>query len=306
MKKILLILSLCLATIAGNSQITTVAPGNYRSIVVPLYSAIGDYSKVVILLHEIYSGPMINANYAIGTITALRGATWAYSRVDIANINSAAAYNGLNATISSIVNSTGPWKLKTCMFNSKKYLAVEIPYSDAFHDQGYKFTGYYTSSGENMLAIAYQVNGVAVNQSVLSDIQDFAPNMVQTNDVQQSNFLGNVAIGTTDPKGYKLAVAGSMIAESVKIKLQGAWPDFVFSKKYQLPSLQETEKHILANGHLPGIPSASEVSKEGIDLGEMNKKLLQKIEELTLYLIDMKKENDLQKEDINYLKSKIK
>ena len=117
---------------------------------------------------------------------------------------------------------------------------------------------------------------------------------------------GEVAIGTIDPKGYKLAVGGSMIAESVKVKLQGAWPDFVFSKKYQLPSLQETEKHILANGHLPGIPSASEVSKEGIDLGEMNKKLLQKIEELTLYLIEMKKENDLQKKDVDYLKSKIK
>jgi len=103
---------------------------------------------------------------------------------------------------------------------------------------------------------------------------------------------GDVAIGTTDSKGYKLAVAGSMIAESVKVKLQGAWPDFVFAKNYQLPSLQETEQHILAKGHLPGIPSAAEVAKEGIELGEMNKKLLQKIEELTLYLIEMKKEID--------------
>jgi len=117
-------------------------------------------------------------------------------------------------------------------------------------------------------------------------------------------FNGSVAIGTTDPKGYKLAVAGSMIAESVKVKLQGAWPDFVFGKKYQLPSLQQTEQHILANGHLPGIPSAAEVAKDGIDVGEMNKKLLQKIEELTLYLIEIKKENEKQQKEIDNLKHK--
>lgn len=96
---------------------------------------------------------------------------------------------------------------------------------------------------------------------------------------------GNVAIGTTDPKGYKLAVAGNMIAESVKVKLQGTWPDYVFTKEYQLPTLFEIEKHIKEKGHLPGIPSAAQVKTDGIDLEEMNAKLLQKIEELTLVLI---------------------
>ncbi|PTS94694.1 hypothetical protein DBR11_22730 [Pedobacter sp. HMWF019] len=101
--------------------------------------------------------------------------------------------------------------------------------------------------------------------------------------------LGNVGIGTTDPKGYKLAVAGNMIAESVKVQLQSAWPDYVFNEDYKLTSLQETEKHIKEKGHLPGIPSAAEVKSEGIDLGEMNKKLLQKIEELTLYILEQNK-----------------
>jgi hypothetical protein len=118
--------------------------------------------------------------------------------------------------------------------------------------------------------------------------------------------MGNVGVGTTDTKGYKLAVAGSMIAESVKVKLQGTWPDFVFAKDYVLPTLQETEKHIREKGHLPGIPSAAEVEKNGIELGDMNKKLLQKIEELTLYLIEMKKENEEIKEDIKCLKNKLK
>jgi len=118
------------------------------------------------------------------------------------------------------------------------------------------------------------------------------------------NSSGNVGIGTTDTKGYKLAVAGNMIAESVKVKLQGAWPDFVFAKSYKLPTLQETQAHISEKGHLPGIPSAAEVKANGIDLGEMNAKLLQKIEELTLHLIEMKRENQDMKKDLIQLMGK--
>jgi hypothetical protein len=115
---------------------------------------------------------------------------------------------------------------------------------------------------------------------------------------------GNVGMGTNDPKGYKLAVAGNMIAESIKVQLQGFWPDYVFSKDYQLPSLQQTEQHIKDKGHLPGIPSVAEVKANGIDLGDMNAKLLQKIEELTLHLIKQEKTNDLQNKLIVELNAK--
>lgn len=117
-------------------------------------------------------------------------------------------------------------------------------------------------------------------------------------------FGGNIGVGTTDTRGYKLAVAGSAVAESVTVKLQGNWPDYVFKSDYELPSLAETEKSIKENGHLPGIPPASEVKSSGIDLGEMNAKLLKKIEELTLYIIDLKKESDLHHQEILKLKSK--
>lgn len=106
------------------------------------------------------------------------------------------------------------------------------------------------------------------------------------------NNNGNVGIGTTNTQGYKLAVAGNMIAESVKVKLQSTWPDFVFQSSYQMPALTDLEKFIIENKHLPNIPSAKEVEKEGINLGEMNAKLLQKIEELTLYVIQQGKEID--------------
>lgn len=113
---------------------------------------------------------------------------------------------------------------------------------------------------------------------------------------------GNVAIGTTDPKGYKLAVAGNVIAEKIKVKTYANWPDFVFNADYRLPSLQQLEAFIAANKHLPEIPSAKEIEENGHDLGEMNKKLLQKVEELTLYLIDLQKQVDAQKEEIKLLK----
>lgn len=96
----------------------------------------------------------------------------------------------------------------------------------------------------------------------------------------------------------------NMIAESVKVKLQGTWPDYVFAKNYKLPSLKETEKHIKEKGHLPGIPVATEAKDNGIDLGNMNAKLLQKIEELTLHLIEMKKEIEKQQKEIDILKLK--
>jgi hypothetical protein len=101
---------------------------------------------------------------------------------------------------------------------------------------------------------------------------------------------GNVGIGTTDTQGFNLAVKGNIVAERVKVALQPNWADFVFTKDYPLPTLQEVEKHIKEKGHLKDVPSAAEVKKEGFFLGEMDAKLLQKIEELTLYVIAQEKQ----------------
>lgn len=97
---------------------------------------------------------------------------------------------------------------------------------------------------------------------------------------------GPVGIATQDvPQDYELAVGGKIIAEELLIKLQNNWPDYVFDKEYQLPSLREVAKYIKEKGHLMNIPSETEVAENGIQLGEMNAKLLEKIEELTLYTI---------------------
>lgn len=126
------------------------------------------------------------------------------------------------------------------------------------------------------------------------------------------SYGGNVAIGTTDSQGYKLAVNGSAIAESMTVKLHGSWPDYVFKKEYKLPSLTDVKTYIDKNNHLPDMPSEAEVSKNGANLGEIVKIQTKKIEELTLYLIekDQKdKEKDtqlqLQQEQINQLKEQV-
>jgi hypothetical protein len=103
---------------------------------------------------------------------------------------------------------------------------------------------------------------------------------------------GDVGIGTNDTKGYKLAVAGSMVAEEVNVKLQSNWPDFVFNDNHNLMSLTELDSFIKTNNHLPDIPSETEVKENGLNLADMNAKLLQKVEELTLYVIEQQKQID--------------
>ncbi|MGB3076463.1 MAG: hypothetical protein WBB36_14135, partial [Chitinophagales bacterium] len=104
---------------------------------------------------------------------------------------------------------------------------------------------------------------------------------------------GTVGIGTDDTKGYKLGVDGGIICEELKVKNSTNWPDYVFEKDYQLKDIDEMQSFIKCNNHLPGIPSAAEMNEKGIDVGEMQKMLLQKVEELSLYVISLKEQNDL-------------
>ncbi len=98
---------------------------------------------------------------------------------------------------------------------------------------------------------------------------------------------------------YNLAVKEKMIAEEVKVRTLANWPDYVFTPAYELTPLEELEIQIEDLGHLPNIPSAEEVASEGILLGEMNAMLLEKVEELTLHLIDMNKEIQTLKKELD-------
>ena len=145
---------------------------------------------------------------------------------------------------------------------------------------------------------------------------------------------GNVGVGTTTPNAnamldvngniftnskilinytnvanvtqYALAVNGSAIFTKAIVKLNANWPDYIFADNYKLLPLAEVEKFVNKNKHLPEVPSASEVSKDGIDLGGNQTVLLKKVEELTLYMIDLNKKLEEQDKEIKDLKKQIK
>ncbi|MBK9736395.1 MAG: hypothetical protein IPO92_16125 [Saprospiraceae bacterium] len=127
-------------------------------------------------------------------------------------------------------------------------------------------------------------------------------------------FEGAVAIGDFTPikaTGHMLSVDGKIACTEVRVQPTNLWPDYVFSPSYNLMPLCELEKTIEHKKHLPGIPSAKEVEKEGVQLGEMQRKMMEKIEELTLYIIDLNKkieslqsENNVQAKQIKTLNNK--
>ncbi|MEI2740723.1 MAG: hypothetical protein V9F01_18255 [Chitinophagaceae bacterium] len=133
---------------------------------------------------------------------------------------------------------------------------------------------------------------------------DPASGSIDILDIRGRVQIGGGAIPT--PAGYKLYVETGILTEKVKIALKTGsdWADFVFNKDYKLMSLQELEQYIQENKHLPGIPTTTEVLKEGVDLGKMTSKLLEKIEELTLYIIQLNNDKQKLEKDIQSLQAK--
>jgi hypothetical protein len=118
---------------------------------------------------------------------------------------------------------------------------------------------------------------------------------------------GTQLIGSTSARiatGYSLSVDGNIIAEQVTVQNSVAWPDYVFSDNYKLMPLEDVEKSIQKNKHLPNIPSAAVIEKDGIKLGEMSTKQMEKLEELTLYIIELHKQNKALNERIKLLEAK--
>ncbi|TKG91591.1 hypothetical protein EYV94_21440 [Puteibacter caeruleilacunae] len=105
---------------------------------------------------------------------------------------------------------------------------------------------------------------------------------------------GKVGVNTENLEDYHVSVNGKLRAKEIQVATD--WADFVFDDNYQLRSLEELEKYILKNNHLPEMPTSKEVKEKGVSVGDMNKRLLQKIEELTLYVIEQQKANEELKE----------
>lgn len=138
---------------------------------------------------------------------------------------------------------------------------------------------------------------------------DITPTIVPVMITDQN---GNISLNTTDSKGYKLAVNGSAIATSVTVKANGSWPDYVFKPSYHLTPLSEVKTYVDLNHHLPEIPSEKEIATNGLNLGDIDRLLTKKVEELTLYLIEKDEKEkeqqtqlDAQKEQLQSAKAQL-
>ena len=151
---------------------------------------------------------------------------------------------------------------------------------------------------------AFQINNGGADANLHFQVYDGSGVQVTGNALVISGSSGYVGIGTATPT-ESLSVNGKIRAKEIKVELSG-WQDYVFAAEHKLPSLREIESYIKINKHLPEIPSAEEVEENGISLGEMNAKLLQKIEELTLYVIEQHKRLDKQEKENQMLKDRVR
>jgi hypothetical protein len=209
----------------------------------------------------------------------------------------------VNSTSSSIPDSmivrySGSGTNKTVSINNK--LEISATPNDS---SGLRFTKLTSASAVptgngKVLSVDATGNVILVKDSV--GTASSAASVWQTitgNRIQNTN-TGAVIIGalntTNLPGNYKLYVKDGIMAEEVKIAVQGTsdWADYVFASNYKLRPLSEVENFVKTNKHLPEVPSAEEVVKNGVNVVKMEAKLLEKIEELTLYMIELKKEND--------------
>lgn len=148
------------------------------------------------------------------------------------------------------------------------------------------------------------MNQIKINESPSPlNIADFT--VPQYIDNGNKNFIinGKLGIGTTNPT-EKLEVAGTIRAREVKIEVN-AGADYVFDKDYRLKSLREIEQFVIENKHLPEIPSEKEMQEKGLSVNEFQIKLLKKVEELTLYVIEQDKKIESQNNQINNLQQEL-
>jgi len=267
--------------VAGNfkigyqNKITSGSTSTFKSEIVPFtingntefrnYYATGDY--------DFYTGNGVHGNNELAFKIQSNG-----------NVGIGTSDPKNKLTVKGVINSEGDGDFYGAWFGGEKRTENPSINMGVWHNNKGSI---YWDSNERRLVFSTQNNDSSIFDNTMS-LED-----------------GKVGIGIASvPSDYKLAVAGKIITEEIKVKLQSSgWPDYVFAKDYDLMSVEEVETYIKKNGHLPKMPSAKEVEKEGVLLGEMNKKLLEKIEELTLYTIAQEKKIQQQNKKIKKLES---
>lgn len=158
----------------------------------------------------------------------------------------------------------------------------------------------YFGFGANPSTLRYQVDATTTDHVFYA-----GSSSTISNELMRIKGNGNVTIGVTTPAtGYKLTVAGKIMCTELKVQLQ-PFPDYVFEKNYRLKTLKEVENHIDTYKRLPGMPSAAEVESTGMNVGEMQGKVVEKVEELTLYIIQQQKQIEASQKQVEALQQMV-
>jgi hypothetical protein len=221
------------------------------------------------------------------------------------------ASNGSQLLSSSGANSPG-FSLST-PFGLSPSLGFNVSYGNAFRfmSAGYGAMIQYSPSSGLLYfntsqtkglpgeASFFNSNTVAIDSNGYLGIGTTAPKAKLH--VNSSMVIGNSTV--TPAAGYLLSIDGKMICEEIKVQMNTAWPDYVFENDYALIPLAELEQKVMKEKHLPGIPAAGDISAaNGIELGDMQKRLLEKMEELYRYVFELNRQNQELKKEIDLLK----
>ncbi len=215
------------------------------------------------------------------------------------NIFSPSGFSGIGT-----LSPTAPLEIKKGVGNTRnKNILLKL--SNEWADKGQNEPSIMFSNGDltNPKNISYWTLGARVSgDNSLKTPQTFKVSFKSANDPTEKEYFsidsyeGRVKIGdvNTQIDGYKLYVEQGILTEKVKVAVKTSkdWYDHVFDKEYALMPLNKLDEYIKVNKHLPGVQTTEQVMAEGLDLGKMNALLLKKIEELTLYTIQLKKELD--------------
>ncbi|MBK8846535.1 MAG: hypothetical protein IPO27_08370 [Bacteroidetes bacterium] len=163
-------------------------------------------------------------------------------------------------------------------------------------DNEHQFAGF----GMNANTLRYQVEGTGGSHVFYA-----ATSATSSNELMRIQGDGRVAIGGSASNNYKLTVRGSVICTDLRVQLQ-PFPDYVFASDYKMLPLNELENYVTTNNHLPGMPTAAEVDELEVTVGQLQMKLVEKVEELTLYLIELNKKNEQLKGDNAALLERVK
>lgn len=297
-------------TALGSDALFSLTSG-YRNIAIgksALYSLASDYYNIAIGAAAMFSRTSGSGNIAIGyqsgysniigTHNVFIGYQSGYSEtgsnklyIDNSNTTDPLIYGEFDNDILSFIGDVG--------INTKTPVGRLHVHDDASSNTFMYITPATTSSGDSSSIFLgedhdasygmYWMYDGSGNQMELygkSSGTIYGPHLV----VDRND--GDVAIGETFASGYKLSVDGKVICEELRVNLTEDWPDYVFKPDYNLLPLDKLESFVDENGHLPNIPSSEEMDDSGLEVGEMQRLMMEKIEELTLYVIQQQKEID--------------